>query len=194
MNAMHDPIKRLALAAVGGVTALALLGPLPAAAGHDDDGFHATGRPKATNVFVGPDGPTRFTDEVRVKFEYKTDRNRTKVIRLNHPGGIATATFELEPGASFPWHVHPGPVLVSVIGGGEISLMRASDCAVRPYPAGTVYLEPGPVHTAFNQGTETVTVVGTFFDVASGEAIATPVSPRTQLRLDKKCGIDTVLP
>ncbi|MGB3828080.1 MAG: hypothetical protein WA962_04820 [Ornithinimicrobium sp.] len=50
------------------------------------------------------------------------------------------------------------------------------------------------MHTAFNQGTETVTVVGTFFDVAPGEALSTPVSAHEQLRLDRKCNVGTVLP
>ena len=50
------------------------------------------------------------------------------------------------------------------------------------------------MHTAFNQGTETITLVGTFFDVAPGEALATPASPAKQRRLDAKCAIGTVLP
>ena len=193
VTTMHMPTKGIAVAAVSSATALALLGALPVAASHED-GFQATGRPEATNVYLGPDGPTRFTDEVTMTFTVKTDGNRATVVRLNRPEGMATATFELEPGDSFPWHVHPGPVLVSVVGGGELSYVRASDCEVRPYPAGTVFLEPGPVHTAFNQGTDTITVVGTFFDVAPGEALATPVDLDTQLRLDDTCNIRTVLP
>jgi len=190
---MHTPTKKLAVAAVGGATALALLSGPPVAAG--DDAFQATGRPEVTNAFLGPDGPTRFTDRVRMKFNVKIDGEHTKVIQLHQPGGIATATFELAPGDSFPWHVHPGPVLVSVVDGGELSYMRADDCVVRPYAAGTVFLEPGPeLHTAFNQGTETITLVGTFFDVAPGEALATPASPDEQLSLDAKCDIGTVLP
>ncbi len=86
-------------------------------------------------------------------------------------------------------------MLVSVISGGELSYVRASDCRVRPYTVGTAYVEPGPaLHTAFNQGTEMVTVVGTFFDVAPGEPLATPADPSTQERLDSTCGIGTVLP
>ncbi len=50
------------------------------------------------------------------------------------------------------------------------------------------------MHTAFNQGADTITVDGTFFDLAPGEALATPVDPDTQLRLDDKCDIRTVLP
>ncbi|MGA8978316.1 MAG: hypothetical protein WB473_04280 [Pedococcus sp.] len=69
------------------------------------------------------------------------------------------------------------------------------DCTVRPYPAGTVFVDPGPaLHTAFNQGTQTVTLVGTFFDVAPGEALVTPADAGKQLRLDKKCNIGTVYP
>ncbi len=193
MNTMHVPQKKkLALAAVGALALTMLSGP-PVAAG--DEEFNATGRPEVTNVFVGPQGPTRFTDRVRVRFSVKIDGAHKEVIRLRHPGGIATASFELAPGDAFPWHRHPGPVLVSVVGGGELSYVRARDCVVRPYAAGTVFLEPGPqAHTAFNQGTETVTVVGTFFDVEPGEALATPVRLHRQLRLDDKCGIGTVEP
>ncbi len=190
---MHAPTKKFAAATVGGITALALLPGSPAAGG--SDAFQATGRPTVTNAFVGPDGPTRFSDRVRMEFKIKIDGVRQKVIKLRRPGGIATATFELEPGDSFPWHVHPGPVLVSVVGGGELSYMRGRDCVVRPYAAGRAFLEPGPeAHTAFNQGTETVTLVGTFFDVGRGEALATPASPEKQERLDAKCDIGTVLP
>lgn len=189
---MHAPTRSLALAAVG-TTTFSLLSVPPVTAG--DDAFRATGRPEVTNAFVGPDGPTRFTDRVSMRFHIKIDGGRTKVIRLRHPGGIATATFQLEPGDSFPWHVHPGPVVVSVVGGGELSYVRGRDCVVRPYDAGAVFLEPGPeVHTAFNQGTEAITLVGTFFDVARGEALSTPAGAGKQPRLDAKCGIDTVLP
>ncbi|MGA8210171.1 MAG: hypothetical protein WB441_02695 [Nocardioidaceae bacterium] len=37
-----------------------------------------------------------------MKFHVKIDGAHKKVVRLRHPGGIATATFELEPGDSFP--------------------------------------------------------------------------------------------
>ncbi|MEO5982027.1 MAG: hypothetical protein ABIQ13_06905 [Pedococcus sp.] len=197
---MHAPSKKLTVAAVGGATTLALLSAAPVAAGGAGGGggneeFRATGRPAVTNAFLGPDGPTQFTDRVQIRLDVKIEGARREVIRLRHPAGIATATFELEPGDSFPWHVHPGPVLVSVVSGGELSYVRASDCKVRPYAAGTVFVEPGPdLHTAFNQGTKTITLVGTFFDVAPGEALATPADPRKQLRLDKKCNLGTVLP
>lgn len=73
--------------------------------------------------------------------------------------------------------------------------MRARDCVERPYAAGAVFLKPGPeLHTAFNQGAEAITLVGTFFDVAPGEALATPTAPSKQLRLDDKCGIGTLEP
>lgn len=190
---MSTLTKKFALAGVGGITALALLPGAPVVAG--DDSFQATGRPEPTNVFQSPEGPNRFTDQVRMTFKVKIDGARQKVIHLRHPGRIATVTFELEPGDSFPWHTHPGPVMVSVIGGGELSYMRGRDCEVRPYDTGTMFLEPGPeVHTAFNQGSETITLVGTFFDVARGEALSTPASPAKQARLDEKCGIGTVLP
>ncbi|MGB7449192.1 MAG: hypothetical protein WA892_08710 [Ornithinimicrobium sp.] len=198
---MLNSHRKLAVALVRGVTALALLGA-PAgnagvSSGSDDDqgvSFQATGRPEMTNLFVGPEGPTRFTDRVKVRLDVKADGQRKSVVRLNRPGGIATATFQLEPGDSFPWHTHPGPVMVSVVGGGELSFIRASGCKRRQYPAGSAFVEPGPVHTAYNQGADTVTVVGTFFDVEPGEALATPVSESKQRRLDDKCSVRTVAP
>lgn len=189
---MRAPTSALTLATVGAVT-FSLLSVPPVAAG--DNAFHATGRPEVTNALVGPDGPTRFTDRVKMRFHVKIAGARAKVLRLGRPGRIATATFELTPGDSFPWHVHPGPVMVSVVGGGTLSYVRGRDCVVRPYEAGTVFLEPGPeLHTAFNQGAETITLVGTFFDVARGDALSTPADTSKQLRLDAKCGITTVLP
>lgn len=198
---MFHPTQKFAVTLVSCTTALALLG---APAGHasvsggsvadNDDAFQATGRPEMTNLFVGPEGPTRFTDRVKIRFDVKVEGQRKTVVRLNRPGGIATATFELEPGDSFPWHTHPGPVLVSVVGGGELSFIRASGCKRRQYPAGSAFVEPGPVHTAYNQGNETVTVVGTFFDVEPGEALATPVSASEQSRLDDTCSVGTGVP
>ncbi len=189
---MHAPGKALALAAVG-ATAFSLM-PVPHVAAGGGT-FQATGRPEVTHVFLGPEGPTRFTDRVKAKFTIKIAGARTKVITLRRPGGIATATFTLQPGDSFPWHVHPGPVIVSVVGGGELTYLRGRDCLRRPYAAGAVFIEPGPeLHTAFNQGTEPVTLVGTFFDVPPGEALSTPAHPAKQLRLDTRCDISTVLP
>ncbi|MGB3184447.1 MAG: hypothetical protein WBG36_02280 [Ornithinimicrobium sp.] len=190
--------KKFAVAAVGGATALALLGAPPASAGADDsddsdERFQATARPMMTNNFAGPDGPTQFVDRVRLAFSIKADGERRGTVRLNRPEGVVTATFDLEPGASFPWHTHPGPVLVSVIGGGELNFVRARDCQPRQYPAGALFIEPGPVHTAYNKGPETVTVLGTFFDVEPGEALATPESEAKQVRLDRKCNIGTVV-
>lgn len=188
---MHVPSRKFAVAALGGITALALLPGSPAAGG--GDAFQATGRPEPTNVFMSPDGPTRFTDRVQVRFDVKIDGRRNQVIKLRGSGGIANATFELKPGDSFPWHVHPGPVLVSVVGGGELSSIRARDCVVRPYAVGSAFVEPGPApHTAFNQGAETVTVAATFFGVGPGEALSTAASPDKQLRLDDRCDIGTV--
>ncbi|MGB3258989.1 MAG: hypothetical protein WBG89_09385 [Ornithinimicrobium sp.] len=198
---MFNSHRKFAVALLSGATALALLG-VPAgnasvSSRSDDDqdvSFQATGRPEMTNLFVGPEGPTRFADRVKINLDVKVEGQRNTVVRLNRPGGIATATFELEPGDSFPWHTHPGPVLVSVVGGGELNFIRAKGCRKLQYPTGSAFVEPGPVHTAYNQGAETVTVVGTFFDVEPGEALATPVSTSEQSRLDDHCGVGTGVP
>jgi quercetin dioxygenase-like cupin family protein len=187
---------RRTVTGVAGVTTAAaattaVVAGLPAAA--TDDGFAATGRPETTSVLVGPEGPVRFTDRVTMRMRIKLDGRRLEVLRMGDPSGVATATFELEPGDAFPWHTHPGPVLVSVVDGGELSYVRAADCVVRPYAAGAAFVEPGPrVHTAFNAGDETITLVGTFFDVGPGDPLASPVAPERQAALDQRCGLDTV--
>jgi quercetin dioxygenase-like cupin family protein len=79
----------------------------------------------------------------------------TDVLNLGDPSSVAVARLVVEPGAMFPWHTHPGPVLVSVVSG-DLVHVNADDCVERPYPAGTAFVDPGRgnVHTAFNDGDE----------------------------------------
>jgi quercetin dioxygenase-like cupin family protein len=68
----------------------------------------------------------------------------------------------VQPDVEFPWHSHPGPVIVNVTKG-ELVYVPAEDCSRRSYPAGTAFVDPGHghVHSAFNQETE---FVATFFE------------------------------
>jgi redox-sensitive bicupin YhaK (pirin superfamily) len=87
---------------------------------------------------------------------------------LNMPDLSRTviARITVQPGAQFPWHTHPGPVIVN-IAQGELVYVEASNCIEQPYPAGTAFIDHGHghTHTAFNR-TSTVTVLyATFFEV-----------------------------
>ena len=113
-------------------------------------------------------GRAVFTDNVDLKFKIKLDGKKTDVVNLKDPSRTATARFTLVDGAQFPWHTHPGPVVVNVFQG-KLTYVGADDCKEREYPAGTAFIDAGGdhVHTAFATG-ETV-LVATFFKApASG--------------------------
>ena len=63
-----------------------------------------------------------------------------------------------EPGESFPWHFHPGP-LWGVIVSGTLTEDEGCGTALNVYPAGSAFSEtPGRVHRVFNYGTEPVVI------------------------------------
>jgi quercetin dioxygenase-like cupin family protein len=122
-----------------------------------------------------PGARGEFTDDVRMQIRYKLDRQR--VVNLGDPSRVAVVRFVVQPGAKFPWHTHPGPVIVTVAAG-QLTYVRADDCVERVYPAGTSFIDPGRgnVHTAFawQQG-ETV-LVSTFFETPETGPLSIPVS------------------
>ena len=109
-------------------------------------------------------GRALFTDDVNLKMKTKLDGRATRVLNARDPSRTVVARFTVQPGVHFPWHSHPGPVVVNVVSG-ELTYVGADDCVHREYPAGTAFVDPGRghVHSAFN-GTSGVTVfVATFF-------------------------------
>jgi quercetin dioxygenase-like cupin family protein len=114
-------------------------------------------------------GRAVFTDNVDLKFKIKLDGKKTDVVNLKDPSHTATARFTLDAGDQFPWHTHPGPVVVNVFQG-NLTYVAADDCVPRDYPAGTAFIDAGGdhVHTAFATTGPTV-LVATFFGApASG--------------------------
>ena len=105
-----------------------------------------------------------FTDSVSAQIRYKLDGRATEVLNLKNASRTIVARFTIQPGAQFPWHTHPGPVIVNVAQG-ELVYVQASDCAERRYPAGTAFVDPGGgnVHTAFNPIDGETILVATFF-------------------------------
>ena len=70
----------------------------------------------------------------------------------------------VDPGGSFGWHTHPGPVLVSVASG-TLSLYHAEHrrCHRDTVTAGQGFIEDGgDVHLARNEGTTPVQLYVTF--------------------------------
>jgi quercetin dioxygenase-like cupin family protein len=76
-----------------------------------------------------------------------------------------TIKFTVQPGAQFPWHTHPGPVVVNVKRG-SFTLVN-TECEETTYPNGTAFVDlgHGHVHTAYNPSdTKETVVVATFFE------------------------------
>ncbi len=116
---------------------------------------------------------SNFTDDVGLKFHYKLDgTSRSHVINSKDPSRTVVARITVQPGAQFPWHSHPGPVIVNVAQG-ELVYVQAHDCVERSYPSGTAFVDPGRghVHTAFNPTDEETVLVATFFEASASDPI-----------------------
>jgi quercetin dioxygenase-like cupin family protein len=140
-------------------------------------------------------GRAVFTDDVDLRLKIKPARKATwagdrrrshrdrwrrrhTVVDVDDPSRTLVARFTVQPGARFPWHSHPGPVIVTVTQG-ELVYVPADDCKQRSYPAGTSFVDPGQghVHTAFNPtGSETV-FVATFFAAPADGPLLIPAIP-----------------
>jgi hypothetical protein len=110
---------------------------------------------------------SEFTDDVGLKVRYKLEgTTRRRAVNLRDASRTVVARITVQPGARFPWHTHPGPVLVNV-SQGELVYVLADDCVERPYPTGTAFVDPGKktVHTAFNPTNGVTVVYATFYDV-----------------------------
>jgi len=111
---------------------------------------------------------SKFTDDVDLKIRYKLDgTGRRRVSLTKDPSRTVVARITVQPGAQFPWHTHPGPVVVNVTQG-ELVYVRAGDCVERSYPAGTAFVDPGrrSVHTASNPTSGVTVLMATFFNVS----------------------------
>jgi quercetin dioxygenase-like cupin family protein len=120
-------------------------------------------------------GRAVFTDDVDLKLKVKLDGKNSRghhrrhgqrlVVNVKDPSRTFVARFTVQPGAQFPWHTHPGPVIVNVTEG-ELVYVAADDCVKRSYPAGTAFVDPGHghVHTAYNPTDAPTIFVATFFE------------------------------
>lgn len=125
-----------------------------------------------------------FTDRVTLQFRFKLEGDRTRVINSRDPSQTIVAKITVQPGAQFPWHTHPGPVIVNVADG-HLTYVQANDCVHRPYPEGTAFIDPGGenVHSAY-AGPEGAVLVATFFEVPAEGPLTIPVDPPEDCVLD----------
>jgi quercetin dioxygenase-like cupin family protein len=159
--------------------------------------FGSTAMPgHAAAIVDEPDGPARiqasapiavevlsrhaaFPDDVSIQVKRKLPQQGADVLNLKDAGNVVTARLVIQPGAAFPWHTHPGPVIVSVVEG-DLVYQQASDCVERTYGPQDAFVDPGPqVHTAWNPGEQETVLVATFFGVpvnpdGTGGAVTLP--------------------
>jgi hypothetical protein len=135
-----------------------------------------------------------FTDDIAVQVRVRPDGRPPEVVNIKDASNIAVLRFTVQPGVRFPWHSHPGLVMVTVTQG-ELVFVYADDCIQRPYPEGTAFVDPGfgTVHYAFNPtGGETV-IVATFLGVPATGLLTLPVDAAEATALDAKCSVAAAL-
>jgi quercetin dioxygenase-like cupin family protein len=146
----------------------------------------------AVPIFAEPlTGRHQFTDNIGVQVRIKPDGRPTAVVNLQDASNIAVVRFTIQPGVRFPWHSHPGTVMVSVTQG-ELVFVYADDCIQRTYPTGTAFVDPGfgNVHYAFNPTAGETVIVATFLGVPPAPApLTNPVDAATATALDAKCNV-----
>ena len=142
-----QPKSRRTTVAVAGLVLALTLGLALAAFAVLPSMVRAVPLPIAVELLTGR---AQFTDAVDAQLKVKLDGQATTVLNMRDASRTVVARFTIQPGAQFPWHTHPGPVIVNVAQG-ELVYVQASDCVHRPYATGTAFVDPGSnVHTAFN--------------------------------------------
>jgi quercetin dioxygenase-like cupin family protein len=113
-----------------------------------------------------------FTDDLTLQLKVKGDHGNRNV-RLKDPSLTAVARIIVQPGARFPLHQHPGPVIVNVARG-ELTYVD-EHCAERVYPAGTAFVDTGTdVHSAFGSSSQPTTLIATFLGAPAVGPLTVP--------------------
>jgi quercetin dioxygenase-like cupin family protein len=115
-----------------------------------------------------------FPDDVSMTLTLGED-----TVQVDDPSRTVVIKFIVQPGAQFPWHTHPGPVIVNVKRG-SLTLVDET-CADTTYSRGTAFVDlgHGHVHTAFNPSeTRETVLVATFFEgPAEPDPLLIPATP-----------------
>jgi quercetin dioxygenase-like cupin family protein len=97
-------------------------------------------------------------------------------LRTNGPKATLTARVTVEPGGSFGWHSHPGPVLVAVERGTfSLTQVESGSCRTQRFGPGNAFVEDGGrVHLGRNAGGERVRIFATFLARAGTTEFSKP--------------------
>jgi quercetin dioxygenase-like cupin family protein len=132
-----------------------------------------------------------FSDAVSMRITQDLEGLPQQVVDIDDATHVAVARFTIQPGVVFPWHTHPGTVLITITEGDFVFLL-AEDCVKREYSAGAALVDPGDtVHTAYNPSADGETVVvATFLGVPAEGGLTIPVDEAEGARLDAACGLN----
>jgi quercetin dioxygenase-like cupin family protein len=99
-------------------------------------------------------------------------------LQTKAPMDVAQQRIVAQPGATFGWHTHPGPTIVTVLSG-SLSFYHAEHCTERiNYAPGQSFSNlPHEVHLARNEGTTTLVIYAVYFIPST--------TPPTGLRIDQ---------
>jgi len=132
-----------------------------------------------------------FDGEVSVKITQNLEGLPEQAISFEDASHLTVVRFTIQPGAVFPWHTHPGTVLITVTKG-DFVFIFAEDCLDRQYGPGDALVDPGDtVHTALNPSRNQETeVVAVLLGAPAEGPLTTPVDKERNAALDAECGIE----
>lgn len=131
-----------------------------------------------------------FDGDVSVRITQKLEGLPEQAISFDDASHLTVVRFTIQPGAVFPWHTHPGTVLITVTEG-DFEFIFAEDCVNRKYGPGDALVDPGDtVHTALNPSrTAETEVVAVLLGAPAEGALTLPVDKERSDALDTECGI-----
>jgi quercetin dioxygenase-like cupin family protein len=132
-----------------------------------------------------------FAAPVSMTITQDLDGLDPQVVEIGDASHIVTVEFTIQPGAVFPWHTHPGTVLIS-IAQGDFVFVFGEDCTEREFAAGDALVDPGDtVHTSYNPGEIETVVIATILAAPAEGPLTIPVAAEEAAALDDRCGIET---
>ena len=113
-----------------------------------------------------------------VSMEFENGAKAEVELKTKGPIEIANQRIVAAPGATFGWHTHPGPTIVTVLSG-TLSFYHAEHCTEEiEYDAGDSFSNlPHEIHLARNETTQTVVIYASYFVPAR--------TPPVALRIDQ---------
>lgn len=169
-------MKRIITAGLVGALAAAGLGT-SAPAGNDREQGGGHRHAQAAGVTIEPLAHATIAAKVRAGGDGIS-------LKTNGSKDVLTAAITVEPGGSFGWHSHPGPVLVAVTKG-TFSLFQVENgrCKKQKFDPGDGFVESGRrVHLGLNEGTTRVRIVATFLAQAGTTEFTRGEEPPAQCR------------